>query len=514
MENLKSKIQLLVNLYKSKNLNKAEDYAKKLLRENKKIVFLYNILGLILVDLNKVDEAIDCFERGIHVNPKNIDVALIYNNLGSVHFYRKNYFEAENYYKNSIKVNSKNSEAFNNLGNLLVHQNKYDEGIKYYKKAIENNEKFIAAHYNIAIAYKNIGKFPESKKYLQNAIDIKNDFFTAHRNLSDITKYEKDSEHLDMMIKMYEEKSINKDKKTEIAFALGKAFNDIKDFNKAFYYYREGNNNRKKEVYFSKESEIKEFNLIKETFNEKYFKKIDINNKNDAAIFIVGMPRSGTTLIEQIISSHPKVYGGDEIDLLPELINRKFKNISDIANSNKEVLAEISDNYTLYLKKISNNSEKITDKLPINFKWVGLIKSIFPKAKIIHCKRNSKDVCLSIYRNYFTNKKLNFANNIDDIILFYNLYSDLMKHWHKLVPGFIIDVVYEDLITDPANVIKNLIKSVNLDWNDKCLKFYENKRPIKTASDTQARKAIYKTSINLWKNYQEMFKDNFKNLNE
>ena len=116
-----------------------------------------------------------------------------------------------------------------------------------------------------------------------------------------------------------------------------------------------------KSIYFSKESEIKEFNLIKTTFNEKYFKKIDIKNKNDSAIFIVGMPRSGTTLVEQIISSHPKVYGGDEIDLLPELINNNFKNISDIANSSKDILTEISDNYTSFLKKISNNSEKITE---------------------------------------------------------------------------------------------------------------------------------------------------------
>ena len=514
MENLKSKIQLLVNLYKSKNLNKAESYAKKLLRENNKIVFLYNILGLILFDLNKVDEAIDCFERGTQVNPKNIDVALIYNNLGSVYFHRKNYLEAENYFKNSIKVNSKNSEALNNLGNLLVHLNRYEEGIECYNKAIKNNEKFIASYYNIAIAYKNIGKFPESKKYLLKAIDIKNDFFTAHRNLSEITKYEKGNKHLDMMVKMYEEKSIDKDKKTEIAFALGKAFNDIKDFNKAFYYFQEGNNNRKKEVYFSKENEIKEFNFIKKTFSEKFLKNIDIKNKDDSAIFIVGMPRSGTTLVEQIISSHPKVYGGDEINLLPELIGKKFKNISDVTISNKEILTEISDDYISFLKKISNNSEKITDKLPINFKWIGFIKSILPKAKIIHCKRNSKDVCLSIYRNYFTNKKLNFAYNIDDIIFFYNLYSDLMQYWNKLVPDFIIDVVYEDLIANPVNEIKNLIQSINLEWDEKCIKFYENKRPIKTTSDTQARKEIYKSSINIWKNYQDKFNDSFKNLNE
>ena len=225
------------------------------------------------------------------------------------------------------------------------------------------------------------------------------------------------------------------------------------------------------------------------------------------------MPRSGTTLVEQIISSHPKVFGGGEITLLPELIIKKFKNISDIPNSNLETFIDLSREYITFLKKISNNSEKITDKLPINFKWIGLIRSIFPNSKIIHCIRNPKDVCFSIYKNYFTNRKLNFSYNIDDIIFFYNLYFDLMIHWKKLIPNFIIDVVYEDLITDTDNQIQKIIESLGLNWDEKCIKFYENKRPIKTASDTQARKKIYKSSINMWKNYEDKFIKSFKNFN-
>ena len=312
---------------------------------------------------------------------------------------------------------------------------------------------------------------------------------------------------------MYKKDEINKEKKTEIAFAIGKAYNDIKDYNTAFNYYNEGNNLRKKQVFFSKEKEAEEFNLIKKTFNEKYLKKIDIKNNDSSIIFIVGMPRSGTTLVEQIISSHSKVFGGDEISLLPELIEKKFKKIPDIPNSNQDILKDLSDEYISYLKKISNNSEKITDKLPVNFKWIGLFKSIFPKSKVIHCSRNPKDVCLSIYRNYFTNNKLNFAYNIDDIIFFYNLYSDLMTYWKKLIPNFIINVVYEDLINDSENQIREIIKSADLNWDEKCIKFYENNRPIRTASDTQARKAIYKSSVNLWKNYEEKFIKHFENLN-
>ena len=154
----------------------------------------------------------------------------------------------------------------------------------------------------------------------------------------------------------------------------------------------------------------------------------------------------------------------------------------------------------------------MTDKLPINFKWIGFIKLILPNSKIVHCVRNSKDNCLSIFRNYFTNPELNFAYDLKEIISFYNFYYDLMKHWKKTLPKFIIDIKYEDLVNNPKEQIYELLKKCNLEWDANCLKFYNNKRPIKTASDTQARKKIYKGSINSWKNYEKDLKLIFRKL--
>ena len=164
------------------------------------------------------------------------------------------------------------------------------------------------------------------------------------------------------------------------------------------------------------------------------------------------------------------------------------------------------------LKKISNNSRKITDKLPINFKWIGLIKLILPNSKIIHCFRNPRDNCFSIYKNYFTGKKLNFAYDLNNIVQFYLLYNDLMKYWHKNLTNFIYDIKYEDLIESPDKEIKKLLKFCKLPWNDSCLKFYNNMRPIKTASDIQVRSKIYKSSINSWKNHEKDLVKYFKKL--
>jgi hypothetical protein len=232
------------------------------------------------------------------------------------------------------------------------------------------------------------------------------------------------------------------------------------------------------------------------------------------------MPRSGTTLIEQIISNHPKVFGGDELYFLPDLIKNNFYIeegkllLKQNNNIKKENLKMIGQKYINDLMRISNKSEKVTDKLPINFKWIGLIKLILPNSTIVHCVRNSKDNCLSIFKNYFANKSLNFAYNLDEITDFYNLYHNLMKHWKKTLPKFIMDIEYEQIVENPEQQIRILIEKCDLSWNENCLKFYKNKRPIKTASDIQARKKIYKSSINSWKNYKKNLQNPFQKLPE
>ena len=516
MENLKKKIQLLLNLYKSKDLFEAESLNKKLIHAHPKIVNLYNILGLILTDQKKINEAILYYEKGIKIDPNN---ATIFNNLGSIYQLKNNYTKAENYFKKSINLNNKMPEPQNNLGNLYLEINKYQKAIICYKNAIKSNPKFFISHYNLGLIYKNIGKFDEAKKHLKEAVKLNTHFFTAHRILSQITKYTINDPHFSLLKKSYEDHRFNSKQKAEIAFALGKASDDVKDFANAFQYYKDGNGFRRKIINFSIEVEKKEFADIKRIFNKTLFDKFkELGNLDTTPIFILGMPRSGTTLVEQIISSHPKVYGGDELNFLTNLVKKYFYNktenisLENIINSDINNLKKIGQEYINDLKNISNNSEKVSDKLPINFKWIGLIKLILPNSKIVHCVRNPRDNCISIFKNYFTNTNLNFAYNLEEISEFYNLYNDLMKHWKNTLPKFIIDIKYEKIIQDSEQQIRNLLKSCNLSWNDNCLKFYNNKRTIKTASDTQVRKKIYKSSVDSWKNYEKFIENSFENL--
>ena len=510
MKYLDKKIQLLFSLIKTKKISEAKALNKILISEYPKNEFLYNTLGIILTEEKDFKEAILCYKRGLSINP---NFAPIYNNLGNVHRFNKNYKQAENCFKKSIILENKNPEPRNNLGNFYSDMNRNEDAIKSYIDAISVNSDFVPAHFNLGLIYKKIGDSKKSIKHLNISIKLKPLFLKAHRALSDIINYKKNNDHFKVLKKIYEETKIKKLPNVDLLFALGKAHEDTKDFDKAFSFYQEGNKSHRKNINFSIENEKKEISDIKNAFNKKFFSNYTESiNLDNTPIFIVGMPRSGTTLVEQILSSHPNVYGGDELNYIPDLVKKYLKNDLNLLNTDSEILRQISNEYIDRLKKLSSDSKKITDKLPMNFKWIGLIKIILPNSKIVHCTRDSRDICLSIFKNFFTSNKMNFAYDIEEICEYYNLYSNMMKYWQTLLPNFIYDINYEKLVKKPKDQIKYLLKECNLDWNDNCLKFYENKRAVQTRSDIQVRQKIYKTSINSWENYRKDLEGPFSKL--
>jgi len=498
MEKLKENIQSVIDIYKSGDLSKAELLTKKLIKNNPKIVFLYNLLGLVLAEQKKDDQAMKCYEEGVSINP---NFGMIYNNMGLLVYKNKNKINidrAENLYKKAILIDNKIPEPHNNLGNLYNFKDKTKDAINCYKKAIEINPKFSYAHHNIGTCYVTIGKFQEAKKHFKESIKLNPNFFTTHRSLSRIIKYKDNDEHFIQMIKLYKDiDAIDFDKKIELGYALGKAYADTKDFDKSFIHYNEANLLQRKKINFSIQTEEKNFEKIKNTFNKELFDSFKDNGYADKSpIFIVGMPRSCTTLVEQILSSHHQVYGAEEVEFIPSLFKKNL-------NLNKDELNKIGKEYIAMMDDISKNSPITTDKLPINFLYIGFIKLILPKSKIVHCFRNPKDNCLSIFKNQFSSGQIKFAYDINEIVEYYELYRYLMLYWKDILPDFIYDIKYEDLISNTKKQVKNLLKYCNLSWDDNCLNFYNNIRPIKTASDTQVRNKIYNTSINYWKNYEK-----------
>ena len=519
IENIKLKIQSIVDLYKSGDLSKAELLNKKLIEYHSKSAFLHNLLGLILAGQEKIEEAIQSYEKGINVDPK---FAMTYNNLGLLYFhYKSDNEKAENLYKKSISLDSKIAEPHNNLGTLYNALDKFKEAIDCYKKAIHVNPKFAQPHHNIGNVYTAIGNFKKATIHFKESIKLNPSYSNSHRSLSRLIKYtNNENEHFKELIRIYEKINVNDlENKSNISFALGKAYEDIKDFDKSYNFYNEANVLHRKKVDFSMKFEREKFEEIKDTFNNQLYKKYQNSGNFDSSpIFILGMPRSGTTLIEQILSNHPKVFGAEEIEFIPQLIKKNFGNenlslsFKKIADLDKNNLKKIGNEYILKMKNISNNSERSTDKFPANFLFIGFIKLILPKSKIIHCYRNSKDNCLSIFKNHFPGKKINFAYNMDEIVEYYNLYHDLMNFWNSSLPNFIFNMKYENLISNAGIEIRNLLKFSDLNWSDNCLNFHTNRKPIKTASNIQARSKIYSSSIHSWKNYEKYLSEYFNKL--
>jgi len=542
MEKLKRQIEVAVEAFKNHRILEAEKLTKELIEENPNIAFLYNLLGLIFVQQQKFNDALTCYKKGIKADP---NFSMIYNNLGLLYFHQKNdKIKAEEYYKKSISLDQKIPEPYNNLASIYKSLDKFDEAITYYKKAIEINPNFVTSYHNLGTIYVSLGNFTEAKNKFEKALEIDPNYSVSHRTLSRLIKYTDTNDHFKQLKQIYEKlnqkknttkkdyvkspadpqnSSIYKDAKAldkiNIAFALGKAYEDIKNFDKSFNLYNEANTLYKEKSNFSLKKEKERFAKIKDTFHKNLYEKYkNTGSSDESPIFIIGMPRSGTTLVEQILSSHPKVFGGDERIIIPQLLQKNFGHndlklyFENILDFDKKKLKIIGEEYINEMKLISKNSEIFTDKLPENFLWVGFIKLILPKSKIIHCLRNPKDNCLSLFKNHFPSGRMDYCYDLNDTVEYYNLYYDLMNFWYQLLPNFIYTIKYENLISKTEPEIRNLLKVCNLTWDKKCLNFYKNTRIIKTASDVQARNNIYSSSVNSWRKYEKHLKEIFEKL--
>jgi len=476
---LLKELNVLQNLYDSNKLLEAQKKADELIKIFPKFAKLYNFLGLIYKKTNDDKKAAESYEEAIKIDPNFID-------------------------------------PYNNLGNLYSKTNKIKKSISNFKKAIKLNPKLFILHHNLGVAYKSKGDFKKAKGSFLKALKIKPDFFYSYRNFGLLEKWKKKDNRIKKLKATYLKIFKEDDLKRELAFTLGKAHDDILDYKSAFGYFKEANRIHRLNSNYSIKNEEKLFQQIKISFNKNLLndedRKINKNFEKITPIFIVGMPRSGTSLIEQILSNHSKIFASGELNFMNNLINENLLYNNDILHD-KVKLQVIANSYIEKIKNISDGSFFITDKNPLNFKWIGLIKLILPQSKIIHCYRNPKDICISIFKNFFPSNDMGFSSSMEDIITYYHLYKNLFKYWHSLIPNFIFDLSYEDLIRDKETLIKKTLYFLNLKWEKKCLDFHKNNRPVHTASDVQIRKPIYKSSLNSWEKYQKYLPTEFKNLN-
>lgn len=427
------------------------------------------IAGLALMSNGEQVQAIKAFETTINMDPS---FGPAYNNLGSLLEGAGKLSDAKINYQEAIKIDAKNAQAQTNLASIMIAE----------------------------------GDIEQAKEHLVAAIKGRPDHIEAHHNLSGIKKYKKDDEDLKILEQIAEDPSrLTPLNQMRLDFILGKAHADSLDQDRAFDYYNQGNAKMRAGLDYDEKS-AEEFNeALKKVFGQDYFATAHISDNNDPTpIFIVGMPRSGSTLIEQIIASHSDVYAAGELTTLGNTIKSKIKNFPHgLETASDQDLRSIGEDYLAEIKKLAPDARRIIDKMPGNYRFLGLISKILPGARVIHTRRNAMDCCFSIYTRLFL-QPVHYAYDMTELGRYYTLYQDLMSHWRETLPkGSMTDVDYEDVVADLDNEARKLIEFVGLDWQDTVLEFHNQKGAVKTASAAQVRKPIYKTSIERWRPYEK-----------
>jgi hypothetical protein len=295
----------------------------------------------------------------------------------------------------------------------------------------------------------------------------------------------------------------------DIGFALGKAFEDLRDYDKSFGFILEANRLKRKSYTYSIQDDHDLFARIKKIFSPDFFAAHEGSGYQDKTpIFILGMPRSGTTLVEQILASHPLVFGAGELTILENLTNAVCLGKATpefpqcMLDLDRDALKKMGSGYIEKIRQYSSDALYITDKMPHNFLRLGLIRAILPLAKVVHCVRDPMDTCFSIFKKDFEGRH-DYAYDMVELGRYYNLYRDLMAHWEKVLPGFIHTIRYEEIISNQQNRTKSLLDFCGLPWDEACLAFHKTERRVSTASLAQVRQPIYKDSVALWKRYEK-----------
>ena len=509
---IKKEVKILINKFKSQKFDEVINECLSLLKSNNND-FLWNLLGMSYQNKSQYTKSINCFKNSIKVNPNNI-AAL--NNMGISHKNLRDYQKAENYFLTVLDKNPNYINALINLGNIKNDTFYFNEAIDYYKKAFEIDNKNLLLCLNFATSLQSINKIDEAEKYLLHALEIDTEFTIADHKLSLLKNYDPSNLHLKSMLKKIKNTSLSNDKKINLYFALAKGFEDCKEYDKSINYLKLGNKTQRNLLKYDKNYYIKLTEKIKDIFKKINFKKYIKSTKGKNKIFILGMPRSGTTLLEKIISSHSKVSTISEINVIPEKLSRYFSNIDnkevDLKQIDTFLKSDFSAEYDNFVN-LFNVENKITlDKTLSNFWYVGFIKIFFPQSKIIHNYRNPNDNYLSIYKNLFDVHE-GWLYDEEEMHSYYTSYQNIMNFWNSIFNDEILNFKYEELIKNPDIKIRELIEFCNLDWEENCLSFYTNNNPIKTLSINQANQPIYQTSINKSDLYKDKLPSLFSKLN-
>jgi Tfp pilus assembly protein PilF len=540
-------------------LTEATTHYRRALQLNPAFAEAYNNLGHALLDLGRFDEAAVNCRRAVDLKP---EYAEAHDNLGSAQLARGRTLDALASYRRAVEIDPGFAEAHNNLGNAQLelgqldaaltsyrralaivpdfaeaHNNlgnalrnlgQLDGAIASYRRALQINPLFAAAHSNLGIALRlkgrtaeaqascrraleidprlaeallalaessaDQGEFVDAETLFKRAIAIESGSPEAWAGLARLRKMTRDDADWLVQAQRIADRPPPPRREICLRYAIGKYFDDVRDYEQAFSNFRRANElTCSRRAKFDCEQLTQTVDRIIQSYDQTWAKRPrGPANESTRPVFIVGMLRSGTTLAEQILASHPAVFGAGELT---------FWSAASAAPDGK--LSALASDYLRTLHELSADAQRVVDKMPTNFAFLGPIHAALPNARIIHMRRHPLDTCLSIYFQHFETA-ISYANDLRDLAHYYGEYWRLMHHWRSTLPrNAILDVPYEALIEDHEAWSRRMLEFIGLPWDSRCLDFHTTKRTVMTASKWQVRQRVQNSSVGRWRNYAQ-----------
>ena len=459
---------------------------------------VHNNRGNALRELGRFEDALASFAKALTLDPNFVEA---WSNQGHAFLALKRNSEALASYDKALSCQPNYVDAINGRAAALMSLGRHDEALITYDKAIALDPAFEGLYNNKATALTEIGRLDEAIELIKTAIKLAPGKAALYYKLLDAKRLAKDDLHWDAMQRLYQDNhSLSIDDQIYLHFGLAKGFADTNDHERAFRHWCSGSALKRGQLAYDEEETLNAFKRVEAAFTGAILEsRKGPGDPSSAPIFIVGMPRSGSTLVEQILASHSKVHGAGEIDDFSQSISQLpgFRSPEHLSQLSSEALRQLGANYNRRIRRaVPPTAERVVDKMLENFQFVGLIHMALPNARIIHTCRDPIDTCFSCFTTLFNEANLPFTYDLTELGRYYRAYEALMAHWRSVLPaGVMLDLRYEDVVDDLEAQTKRILDFCGLDWDPHCLNFHQTKRPVHTASVNQVRQPLYQSSV-------------------
>jgi tetratricopeptide (TPR) repeat protein/LPS sulfotransferase NodH len=460
----------------------------------------HNHLGQVHVALNDKRSAATCFERALQVDPNHVASL---NNLANITMAR-DLLQAIALYRHALALNPDAAFAAYNLAQALNENDSFEEALTLYRRTIALDPRHLQARHKLGVLLEQRGQFAEAIEHYLMVQRLDPRHVSSLANVISIRDYIPDVSTVRRAEEIVKARDASDEERIKLHRGLGKHCERAQDYERAFAHFAEAKSLlRRSKAAFDIGTVVKSMDRIKQTFSRELFAQDRaLICDSQRPVFIVGLPRSGTTLTEQILASHPRIFGAGELQDIPKMVKLLRPDYPEcVATMDPDALTGLANDYLGVIDRLARpNSLRVTDKMPLNSLHLGFIATLFPESRIIYCRRNPLDIAISCFVELFDLEQ-DYTTSFGDFGHYFLEHERLMAHWRAVLPVTIHELRYEALIADPEATCRALIAHCGLDWDPACLEFHQTERTVQTPSRWQVRQPIYRTSVGRWQHY-------------